>query len=324
MKRNGLAFAVAGLAALCLVYGGVSRYMDQSEKKAEQKEEAAKVYMTDISDISAVSYDYQGQKLSFTKKDGTWKYDGDDLFPVKQEKLEALATTVSKLEALRKLEGGDSLASYGLDTPAKTVEAAGEDGTKTEILLGTAAGDGDYYAMVQGEDIPYLISSSLFSETDIGLEALQALEEFPAIAGTDITGIAIKKDGTSQNYVKKTLDDEAKTVEWYRDSSDSPDNKLSDNSALNVLADSLSSLKVKSCSNYKVQEGELAGYGLDDPTAIITYTYEKNGSEENFTLSIGSLNEDSSAYYTRTEDSPNVNEIDKASIDKCLTVDKGV
>ena len=324
MKKNGLALGAVGLAALCLVYAGVSQYMNRSEKGAEQKEEASRVYMTDISDVSAVSYDYQGQELLFTKKDGVWKYDGDDLFPVKQEKLEALAATASKLEALRKLEGGDSLSSYGLDVPARTVEVTAGDGKKSDILLGTATSDGDYYAMVQGEDTPYLISSSLFSETDSGLEALQALEEFPAIAGADITGIMIKKDGTSQNYVKKTLEDEAKTVEWYRDSSDTPDNKLSDNSALNVLADSLSGLKVKSCSNYKVQESELAGYGLDDPTAVITYTYEKNGSQENFTLNIGSLNQDSSAYYTRTEDSPNVNEIDKASIDKCLTVDKGI
>lgn len=324
MKKNGLLFGVAGLAVLCVLYVGVSQYMDRSQKKADQKEADAKVYMTNLSGVSSISYDYKGQELSFTKKDGVWKYDGDELFPVKQAKLDSLASTASKLEALRKLDGGDGLGAYGLDAPARKVEVTAEDGTKSDILLGATTSDGNYYALVQGEDTPCLISSSLYSETDSGLGDLQALEEFPAIAGSDITGITITKAGDSQHYVKKKLDDKDGTVEWYKDSSDSPDNKLSDNSGLNVLADSLSSLKVKSCANYKVQESELAGYGLDNPAATIIYTYEKNGAEETFTLNVGSLNQDSTCYYTRTDDSPNVNEIEKASIDKCLTVNKGV
>lgn len=324
MKKNGLLLGVAGLAVLCILYAGVGQYMDHSQKKAEQKEEDAKVYMTNLSGVSAISYDYKGQELSFTKKDGAWKYDGDELFPVKQAKLDSLASTASKLEAVRKLEGGDGLSAYGLDAPARTVEVTAEDGTKSTILLGSTTSDGDYYALIQGEDTPYLISSSLFTETDSGLDTLQALEEFPAIEGTDITGITITKEGASEHYVKKKLDDKDGTVEWYKDSSDSPDNKLSDNSGLNVLADSLSSLTVKSCPDYKVQESELAGYGLDHPAAVITYTYEKNGSEETFTLNVGSLNEDSTCYYTRTDNSSNVNEIEKASIDKCLTVNSGI
>ena len=324
MKKNGLLLGAAGLAVLCILYAGVGQYMDRSQKKTEQKEEDAKVYMTNLSGVSAISYDYKGQELSFTKKDDAWKYDGDELFPVKQAKLDSLASTASKLEAVRKLDGGDGLSAYGLDAPARKVEVTAEDGTKSTILLGSTTADGDYYALLQGEDTPYLISSSLYTETDSGLEDLQALEEFPAIEGNDITGITITKAGASEHYVKKKLDDKDGTVEWYRDSSDSPDNKLSDNSGLNVLADSLSGLTVKSCTNYKVQESELAGYGLDNPAAVITYNYEKNGSEETFTLNVGSLNQDSTCYYTRTDNSSNVNEIEKASIDKCLTVNKGI
>ncbi len=258
------------------------------------------------------------------KKEGKWNYDGDDLFPVKQAEVDAIASTVSKLEALRKLDGGDSLRAYGLDQPIRRITAAAEDGTKSVILLGNATGDGDYYAALEGQDTPYLISSALYNETSTGLNDLMALEEFPAVSGADINTITVTKAGSSEFYVKKKLDDKDGTIEWYRDSADQPDNKLSDNSGLNVLADSLSSLKVKSCPNYKAQENELAGYGLDQPAAVITYTYDKNGSEETFTLSIGSLNSDSNCYYTRTENSSNINEIDKASIDKCLTVNKGI
>ncbi|MEY8355684.1 DUF4340 domain-containing protein [Lachnospiraceae bacterium 54-53] len=324
MKKNGLLFGAAGLALLCVIYGGVIQYMDRAQEKAEQKEKEAKVYMTDLPEVSAVSYDYDGKELSFTKTDGTWKYEEDELFPVKQAKLDSLASSVSKLEALRKLEGGDSFSAYGLENPVRKISVASKDGTKTEILLGNTTGDGDYYAMIQGEDTPYLISSSLYTETDSGLDDLMELEEFPAVAGTDIQSITITKADVTEHYVKKKLDDEAGTIEWYRDNTDSPDNKLSDNSGLNVLADSLSSLKVKSCADYKAEESGMARYGLDKPTAVITYTYDKNGSEETFTLSVGSLNEDSSCYYSRTDNSSYVNEIEKALIDKCLTVDNGI
>jgi hypothetical protein len=323
-KKRGLLYGTAALAALCVIYVGVGQYMNHSKEQAKEKEEGEKVYLTDLSDVSNLSYDIDGQELSFMKKDGKWGYEGDDLFPVKQEEMDSLASTVSKLEALRKLEGGDSLSAYGLDKPIRKISAAAEDGTKSVILLGNATGDGDYYASVEGQDTPYLISSTLYNETSTGLNDLMALEEFPAVSGTDIKSITVTMDGSSKHFVKKKLEDEDGNIEWYRDSADSPDNKISDNSGLNVLADSLSSLKVKNCSNYKVQENELAGYGLDQPAAVITYTYDKNGSEETFTLSVGALNSDSSCYYTRTEGSSNINEIEKASIDKCLTVDKGI
>ncbi len=323
-KKRGLLYGIAALAALCVVYVGVGQYMNRSQEQAKEKEDGEKVYLTDLSSVSSLSYDFDGQELSFTKKDGKWNYDGDDLFPLKQEEMDSLASTVSKLEALRKLEGGDSLSAYGLDKPIRKISAAAEDGAKSVILLGNATGDGDYYASVEGQDTPYLINSTLYSKSNSGLNDLMALEKFPAVSGADIKSITVTKAGSSEQFVKKKLDEKDGTIEWYRDSADSPDNKISDNSGLNVLADSLSSLKVKSCSNYKVQENELAGYGLDQPAAVITYTYDKNGSEETFTLSVGSLNSDSSCYYTRTEGSSNINEIEKASIDKCLTVDKGI
>ncbi len=323
-KKKGLIYGAIALVVLCVIYGGVGRYMNHSQKQEKEKAEEGKVYLTDLSNVASVSYDIDGQELSFSKKDGKWKYDGDDLFPVNQTEVDSIASTVSKLEALRKLEGGDSLSAYGLDQPVRKITAAAEDGTKSVILLGNATGDGDYYAAVEGQDTPYLISSALYNETGSSLTDLMALEEFPAVSGADIKSITITKEGSSEHFIKKKLDDKEGTIEWYRDSVESQGNKLSDNSGLNVLADSLSSLKVKSCPNYKVQEKELAGYGLDQPAAVITYTYDKNGSEETFTLSIGSLNSDSSCYYTRTDNSSNINEIEKASIDKCLTVDKGI
>ena len=149
---------------LCAVYVGVGQYMDHSQKKTEKEKEASKVYITDFSDVQSVSYDLDGNQLSFTKKDGTWNYDQDDKFPVKQAKLDGIASTVSKLEAVRKLDGGDGFTAYGLDHPIRSITVTAADNKKSVILLGNATEDGDYYAAIQGEDTPYLISSSLYTE----------------------------------------------------------------------------------------------------------------------------------------------------------------
>jgi hypothetical protein len=326
-KKKGIFYGACTLILLCALYIGVNFYLDGSEKKENEKKEADKAYVTDISDVQALSYENNGQELSFTKKDGVWKYDSDDRFPVKQAQLEAMASTASKLEALRKLDGADALSAYGLDQPIRKVEVTAGDGKKSVILLGNGTEDGNYYAIIQGENTPYLISSSLYSETDGGLDDVIALEEFPAIQGTDIKTITVTQNGTSSHFVKKKVDeksDKNDAIEWYKDSADSESNKLKDNSPLNVLADSLSGLKVKSCADYKAEESQLGSYGLDKPVAEITYTYEKNGKDETFHLSIGSLSQDSTDYYTRTENSSNINEIDKASVDKCLNVDAQV
>lgn len=321
-KKYGLVVGCVVLIVLCAAYVGVEKYMDHSQEKKNQQEEAKKIYMTDFSDVASVSYDNDGNVLSFTKKDNKWSYQGDVKFPVNATRMDSLSSTVKKLSAVRKLSGGDDLPAYGLDTPLRRVTVTGVKGDSQTILIGQKTDGGDYYAAIDGQNVPYLISSSLFDETAYGLEDMMELEQFPMISGTDIETITINTDGVSQHYVKKKLDDKG-TIAWYRGSDASEDNKLPDNSALNALSDSLSGLSIKRCENYKVTDGDLAGYGLDKPTAVLTYTYKQDDKDQTFIMDVGKLNGDKTNYYTRTKDSNYVNEIDKASLDKCMTVDTG-
>ena len=82
--------------------------------------------MTDFSDIEAISYDNDGNVLAFTKDGDSWTYDGDNQFPVNTTRMDSLAGTVKKLPAVRRLEGGDDLAAYGLDTPLRRVTVSAE------------------------------------------------------------------------------------------------------------------------------------------------------------------------------------------------------
>lgn len=319
-KKYGLVAGCGVLVVLCAVYVGVGAIQARSRAEKTKQEEAAKIYMTNLSDVTAVSYDKDGKELSFTKNNGTWKYDGDALFPVNKSRLDELADTVKKLPAIRKLDGGDSLSSYGLDKPLRKVTVKGENGQQQTILIGQATDSGDYYAAVDGQNVAYLISSSLFDDTSYSLDDLIQLEQFPAVSRSDIKTITVEKGGVAKQYVKKKLDDKG-TDAWYLGSADSESNKLPDSSALDSLADSLTSLTVKSCANYKVTGAQLAGYGLDKPSAVLSYTYTKDGKDETFTLEVGKATGDDNNYYTRTKDSNFVNEIDKADLNKCLEAD---
>lgn len=319
MRNRGLMTGTAVIAAFCLVYAGVALYSDHSEKKAKESLEAEKIYMTDLSDVKTISYQINGTELSFTKEGETWYYDGDKDFPLQQSKLSILSDNVKKLEAVRKLDGGDEFAAYGLDEPVRVVKAASSDGGSVTINLGKTTDDGNYYAVKEGDTTAYLIGPSLFDETSYVLEDLIALEEFPAITGTDIQEIHITKDGNTWNY-RKQQEDSADTVVWYQATDHKESTKLESNSQLNVLADTISGFAFSGFADYKAADESLALYGLLNPTAKISYRYLKNGEEQSLTLSIGGLNEDGTSYYTRMNDSSAVNEIDKNTIDKCFLI----
>lgn len=292
-KKKGMIRGTGALAVLCLIYAGVVWYTDTSQEKIKQQAELEKIYVTDLPAIKAISYDYDGTELSFTKNGDSWNYDGDPQFPVLQSKISAIAETSAKLPAIRMLEDGDGPEAYGLSQPARKVTVTAEDESTQSILIGSATEDGNYYARLDSQDTVYLISSKLFDETSYGLNEVMELEQFPIISGTNIRNITMERDGEAKDYMQ------------------------SDSEKLDALAASLSGLAVKSCVNYKVTEAELSRYGLELPEMIITYTYNANGVEETLSLSVGSMNEDGTGYYTKKEGSKMVNVIDKAMIDEC-------
>ena len=134
MKKNyGLLTGCLVVAVLGVIYAGVGAYQAHTKEKEQQQAENEKIYMTNFSEIKAVSYDNDGNVLAFTKDGDSWTYDGDDQFPVNTTRMDSLAGTVKKLPAVRRLEGGDDLAAYGLDTPLRRVPGSADGGTTVTL-----------------------------------------------------------------------------------------------------------------------------------------------------------------------------------------------
>ena len=74
---------LAALAAAIVVCGGAYAALRVWNDQQAQVDDA--VYVTQLSDLTALSLTNGQGELSFTKAEDVWQYDGDDSFPAGQE-----------------------------------------------------------------------------------------------------------------------------------------------------------------------------------------------------------------------------------------------
>ncbi len=329
MKKNinRLTAAAAVLVVLCGAYGLLSWHQGQAAQAAKETALAQQIHMTDLPDIHKISIVNGEKQLDFELDSGVWYYAGDRDCPIRQSTLSSLAGQLSSLEATRRLEQPDALASYGLADPSIHYEITSKDQNTASLLIGSqvAASDSgvpetpptEYYACLAGGSQVYTVDSSLADTAAKDLYDFIQTESLPAVSGADIQDITITRNGVKEHFVKKETDSQG-NIAWYRDSSDSEENRLEGNGQLNILADAVSGLTIRSCANYNATEEELGSYGLGEPVMTVSWTADGPEGETSTTLLVGSQSPDSTAYYTKLQDSNAVNLIAKESVEKVM------
>lgn len=123
-QRRLLLILLILLAAVCVGYFFLLRYNKQQEEAAETEEEDTSITIYpedfDSSAITALSYYYEGEPLSFSlhEEEETWQYDADTKFPLNQSSLTGMSTQLQSLTASRQVQDNlDNAADYGLDDP---------------------------------------------------------------------------------------------------------------------------------------------------------------------------------------------------------------
>ena len=321
--------ALGALVLLCAAYAIITWHQGRNAESQALSPENASVYMTDLPELSSLSWTKDGKSLSFTREGGPWYYKGDTDCPIRQYPLTTLSDTLSHLKAERKLEGADSPEAYGLDNPSVRFDTVSSDGSSHSILVGSqvpgTGGSGpdgsqlpaQYYAAMDGDSQIYTIGNYLTETATKGLYDFVETESLPHVAGTDIREITVSRNGQTRRFYKKTVDD-AGNIAWYKDSDADEANRLDDNGALNNLADAISGLSFQSCVSYKASDEELGSYGLSEPIMTLSWTYENGEADGALSLAIGSSTEDGTGYYTRKDDSRAVNLISKEAAERCL------
>ena len=200
MKRYKRIYILLGvLCAACVVTFAVSRY----EARKEQIESGeAVVWELDTDAVESLSWEYEGQTLSFHKED-SWSYDEDAAFPVDEEKIHALLEQFQAFGVSFTITDPEDLSQYGLDDPVCTISIGTADETYTVLLGDFSTMDSQRYVSI-GDGNVYLAQSDPLDAFDAELSDLIQNDEIPSLdqvseivfSGTENYTITYEEDST--------------------------------------------------------------------------------------------------------------------------------
>ena len=318
---------LAALAAALVVCGGAYAALRVWNDQQAQVDDT--VYVTQLSDFTALSFTNAQGELSFTKAEDAWQYDGDASFPADQEAVEDLAEQVGSLAAIRVIDDPEDLSAYGLDEPALQASVTAGDGTAVTLLLGDVS-DSYCYAKRTDSDTVYTVSTDLPENLEsLELLDLAAIPGFPDLGTDTISSLTWESGGTALTLTKA----EAETAgtesgDSSADASSSSEETEpawdvngtaipSDNSTFTSLMAQISSLAFDACYDYKGEADTLAECGLDTPVGVLTVTY---GEGETLTLTIGALDGTGDSYYAQLSDDQAVYLLSADSVDTIISL----
>ena len=318
---------LAALAAALVVCGGAYAALRVWNDQQAQLDDT--VYVTQLSDFTALSFTNAQGELSFTKAEDAWQYDGDASFPADQEAVEDLAEQVGSLAAIRVIDDPEDLSAYGLDEPTLQASVTAGDGTAVTLLLGDMS-DSYCYAKRTDSDTVYTVSTDLPENLEsLELLDLAAIPGFPDLGTDTISSLTWESGGTTLTLTKtETETAGTESGDSSADASSSSEETEpawdvngtaipSDNSTLTSLMAQISSLAFDACYDYKGEADTLAECGLDTPVGVLTVTY---GEGETLTLTIGALDGTGDSYYAQLSDDQAVYLLSADSVDTIISL----
>lgn len=316
------------LAAALVVCGGAYAALRVWNDRQAQIDDT--VYVTQLSDLTALSLNNGQGELSFTKAEDVWQYDGDDAFPADQEAVENLAEQVGSLAAIRVINDPEDLSAYSLDEPALQATVTAGDGTAVTLLLGDVS-DSYCYAKRTDSDTVYTVSTDLPENLEsLELLDLAAIPDFPDLGTDTISSLTWESGGTTLTLTK-TETAGTESGDSSADASSSSESAEgtepawdvngtaipSDNSTFTSLMAQISSLAFDACYDYKGEAETLSACGLNTPVGVLTVTY---GEGETLTLTIGALDGTGDSYYAQLSGDPGVYLLSADSVDTIISL----
>ena len=300
MKRN-IIMLVAAVVALALLAGGYfflqkwepnSEDENSSEALLGQNEETEYLINTDYSEIASVTVN-NGEETYTVKNGENPSIEGYSSHIIDSSKLSSLIYSSSSVAISHKIKGkGDSLSLYGLDSPEKWVLISMKDGTKYKLVIGNSANfEGEYYAMLEGEDFVCTVSSYDIESLMKSPSEMRSMD-ICTLDGQSIASFTIKKNGKKEISVK--YDENFKPSNEYQTVSylvTYPYNNVNASlDKLQALFEKISSLTAQSI--VEENPSNLKKYGLDKPYELEITDHEGKTTK----IKMGSYGEDGNVY----------------------------
>lgn len=271
-----VAIAAAVLLLLIVVYFAVTNAVNGTgnDTDTESTEPAMDIGTftvadEDYSDLTALSYTYSGETLSFELSGDKWILSDDPDFPIDEEKLFYMAQSVSDYGGFRRLNYTESsIEDYGFDEPVFDISATytDEDGTHTNrFRIGDQnALTGYYYFYEDGSDYVYMVNNAIFTYFSYVKADLFVSYDVPDPDVEDITAMTLTKGET---VVELEIPESAAT--------ENEDGTITYSAVEQVMATLFYDLHLeyRYSVDYSVTDEEKASYGLETPSLSVKLDY---------------------------------------------------
>jgi len=278
MKSKSLMILLIVLAALICGYFGITRYL--ANKSSTSSDSTASIPISDVETVTKLTYSSKEASYTYTKDNGTWYYDADRNFPVKQYYLDTMAQLWGQADADRELVDGDASSAYGFDSPTYTIELTDDSGNVTTLYVGNAVSSG-YYVTTGDKSKIYTVSGQFATYLSYTPDKLIQLDTFPSVTSSTLKSVDITTGSVTTSY-----------------------NSDDDSEAIAGIAGGLGVFSTANYASYYTVGDGLDAYGLSESArTTVKFTYTKNDEDTDYTMYIGSLDSSGSNYYVQLQDS---------------------
>ena len=275
-KSVNLITAVGVLVVLSGAYVGVKAYVAKQEAADTEsaEEENPEIISIASADVKSIKFVIDKKEVTFEKNGDSWVKSDETAFPVDQDKIDTLVSSLNSIKAERTLENVEDASEYELDEPENTIAVTTEDGGTTVIQLGMEndSTSQEYIDLNKDSSTVYVVSNSTFSSFEGTLYDFAKSGVFPTVDSSTVSKISV--DGKDSSYVVE------KDKNNFWNITGDGETEKADSAKATSLASTLSSVAYASYVNYNCAEDELSQYGLDKPYAEITVDYQEEVEKE--------------------------------------------
>ena len=275
-KSVNLITAVGVLVVLSGAYVGVKAYVVKQEAADTEsaEEENPEIISIASADVKSIKFVIDKKEVTFEKDGDSWVKSDETGFPVDQDKIDTLVSSLNSIKAERTLENVEDASEYELDQPDNTITVTTEDGETTVIQLGMEndSTSQEYIDLNKDSSTVYVVSNSTFSSFEGTLYDFAKSGVFPTVDSSTVSKISV--DGKDSSYVVE------KDENNFWNITGDGETEKADSAKATSLASTLSSVAYASYVNYNCAEDELSQYGLDKPYAEITVDYQEKVEKE--------------------------------------------
>lgn len=275
-KSVNLITAVGVLVVLSGAYVGVKTYVAKQEAADAEsaEEENPEIISIASADVKSIKFVIDKKEVTFEKDGDSWVKSDETGFPVDQDKIDTLVSSLNSIKAERTLENVEDASEYELDQPENTITVTTEDGETTVIQLGMEndSTSQEYIDLNEDSSTVYVVSNSTFSSFEGTLYDFAKSGVFPTVDSSTVSKISV--DGKDSSYVVE------KDENNFWNITGNGETEKADSAKATSLASTLSSVAYASFVNYNCAEDELSQYGLDKPYAEITVDYQEEVEKE--------------------------------------------